>query len=181
MAMDARIRSLIRRKAKAPEHDPSEEGEINLVAYLDIVTNIIMFLLITVTTVMATVDINVSSPRLNTGGGAGTDQPPPNELNLTITVTNSGFIVAGSGGVLTQGCDRTGPPPTVPKRGPEWDYDGLTRCVQRIKQEFPNETRAIVAANPEIKYEIVVKTMDAIRGAPPSLLFTDIMMSAGIQ
>jgi biopolymer transport protein TolR len=180
MPMDARIRSLIRRKAKATDHDPSEEGEINLVAYLDIVTNIIMFLLITVTTVMATVDINVSSPRLGGGGGAG-DEPQPNELNLTITVTSSGFIVAGSGGVLTQGCDRTGPPPTVPRTGPEWDYDGLTRCVQRIKTEFPNETRAIVAANPEIKYEIVVRTMDAIRGAPPSLLFTDIMMSAGIQ
>ncbi len=179
MAMEARIRSMIRRKAKPLEHDPSDEGEINLVAYLDIVTNIIMFLLITVTTVMATVDINVSSPNTG-GGGAGTDANP-NELNLTITVTNSGFIVAGSGGVLTQGCDRTGAPPTVPMRGPDWDYDGLTRCVQRIKTEFPSETRAIVAANPDIKYEIVVKTMDAIRGAPPNLLFTDIMMSAGIQ
>jgi len=179
MAMEARVRSLIRRKAKPPEHDPSEEGEINLTAYLDIVTNIIMFLLITVTTVLATVDINVASPRVGGGGGGG--EPQPNELNLTITVTNSGFIVAGSGGVLTQGCDRTGPPPTVPKTGPDWDYDGLTRCVQRIKQEFASETRAIVAANPDVRYEIVVKTMDAIRGTPPNLLFTDIMMSAGIQ
>lgn len=179
MPMEARIRSMIRRKAKPPEHDPSEEGELNLVAYLDIVTNIIMFLLITVTAVMATVDINVSSP--NTGGGAGGPDTNPNELNLTITVTNSGFIVAGSGGVLTQGCDRTGAPPTVPMRGTDWDYDGLTRCVQRIKTEFPTETRAIIAANPDIKYEVVVKSMDAIRGAPPNLLFTDIMMSAGIQ
>lgn len=179
MAMEARVRSMIRRKAKPPDHDPSEEGEINLVAYLDIVTNIIMFLLVTVTTVLATVDINVSSPNLNPGSG-GPD-PNPNELNLTVTVTNSGFIVAGAGGVLTQGCDRTGPPPTVPMRGPEWDYDGLTRCMQRIKTEFPSETRAIVAANPDIRYEIVVRTMDAMRGAPPSLLFTDIMMSAGIQ
>ena len=181
MAMEARVRSMIRRKAKAPEHDPSEEGELNLVAYLDIVTNIIMFLLITVTTVMATVDINVSSPNLGGPGASTGNEPPPNELNLTVTVTNSGFIVAGSGGILTQGCDRTGPPPTVPKRGPDWDFDGLTRCVQRIKQEFPNESRAIVAANPDVRYETVVKTMDAIRGAPPALLFTDIMMSAGIQ
>jgi len=180
MAMEARLRSLIRRKSRPPDHDPSEDGEINLVAYLDIVTNIIMFLLITVTTVMATVDINVSSPRVG-GAGAGSDDAPPNELNLTITVTNSGFIVAGSGGVLTVGCDRTGPPPTVPRRGPDWDYDGLTRCVQRIKTEFPTESRAIVAANPDVRYEIVVKTMDAIRGVPPALLFTDIMMSAGIQ
>jgi biopolymer transport protein ExbD len=180
MGMDARIRSLIRRKSKPPEHDPADEGELNLVAYLDIVTNIIMFLLITVTTVMATVDINVSSPRLGEGGGPGNENAP-NELNLTITVTNLGFTVAGSGGILTQGCDRTGPAPTVPRRGPDWDYDGLTRCVQRVKQEFPNETRAIVAANPEIKYDIVVKTMDAIRGVPPAILFTDIMMSAGIQ
>lgn len=179
MAMEARIRSLIRRKAKPPEHDPSDEGELNLTAYLDIVTNIIMFLLITVTTVLATVDINVSSPNLGPSSG-GTDSNP-NELNLTVTITNSGFIVAGSGGVLTQGCDRTGAPPTVPMRGTDWDYEGLTRCVQRIKTEFPAETRAIVAANPDIKYEIVVKAMDAIRGAPPNLLFTDIMMSAGIQ
>jgi biopolymer transport protein ExbD len=179
MAMEARVRSMIRRKAKPVEHDPSEEGEINLVAYLDIVTNIIMFLLITVTTVMATVDINVSSP--NTGGGGGGPDANPNELNLTVTVTSSGFIVAGSGGVLTLGCDRTGPPPTVPMRGVDWDYDGLTRCVQRIKTEFPGETRAIIAANPDIRYETIVKSMDAIRGVPPSVLFPDIMMSAGIQ
>lgn len=180
MPMEARVRSMIRRKAKPAEHDPSEEGEINLVAYLDIVTNIIMFLLITVTTVMATVDINVSSPNLR-GGPSNGAEPPPNELNLTVTVTSSGFIVAGSGGVLTQGCDRTGAPPTVPMRANDWDYDGLTRCVQRIKTEFPAESRAIVAANPDVRYEVVVKTMDAIRGAPPNLLFTDIMMSAGIQ
>src|SRR5687767_4176296 len=101
MAMEARIRSMIRRKAKPHEHDPSEEGEINLVAYLDIVTNIIMFLLVTVTAVIATVDINVSSPNLGGAGQGGA--PQPNQLNLTITITPTGFTVAGSGGILTQG------------------------------------------------------------------------------
>lgn len=180
MAMEARVRSLIRRKAKPPEHDASDEGEINLTAYLDIVTNIIMFLLITVTTVMATVNINVSSPRTGDGVGSSADQPE-NPLNLMVTITGTGHIVAGSNGVLTQGCERTGSPPTVPKRGQDWDFDGLTRCAEKIKQVFQNETRAVVAANPDIRYEVVVKTMDAIRGTEGHILFNDIMMSAGIQ
>ncbi|MBI2897062.1 MAG: biopolymer transporter ExbD [Deltaproteobacteria bacterium] len=178
--MEGRVRSLIRRKARPPEHDPSDDGELNLTAYLDIVTNVIMFLLITVTTVMATVNINVSSPRTG-GGGGSADEPEQNQLNLMVTITNSGHIVAGSGGVLTQGCERTGSPPTVPKRGSDWDWDGLTRCAEKIKSQFQNETRAVVAANPDIRYEAVVKTMDAIRGTEGHILFNDIMMSAGIQ
>lgn len=173
MGTRARVRAAMDRP-----RDPADDGEINLTAYLDIVTNIILFLLVTVTTVVSVTNIAVSSPR--------TDPPPvgrrtPSDPNLTITVTGSGFIVAHSWGVLADGCATEGRPPSVRMRAGGWDFDGLERCVRRVKTRFPGETRATIAANPDVRYETVVETMDAIRGSDVAPLFPDVQMSAGIR
>src|SRR5438552_13115519 len=83
-----------------------EGGELNLIPYLDIVTNVIMFMLATTTFAAALGDINVSSPTTSPPG-VTVQQPPPdepkNDLNLTVSISDKGFTIAASGAVLYQG------------------------------------------------------------------------------
>src|SRR3954470_8172160 len=98
----SQVRAATRRMRDHNEEIEEEAGELNLVPYMDIVTNIIIFLLASVVNQVALANINVSSPTIQAGGGPGSDEPPPEKppLNLTITVGASGYIVGASGGVL---------------------------------------------------------------------------------
>src|SRR5215471_20668065 len=98
----SQVRAAMRRMRDHVEEAEEEAGELNLVPYMDIVTNIIIFLLASVVNQVALGNINVSSPTIQSGGGPSDtdtqqDKPP---LNLTITVGGSGYIVGASGGVL---------------------------------------------------------------------------------
>lgn len=158
----------LRRKAEEAEQEQEEGGEINLVPYLDIVTNVIMFLLATITVILPMGNINIAAPRYGPVGGAGADQPPPDKppLSLTVTVTGTGFIVAGSGGVLYHN-NEVGKLPTIPKDAKgEYDYPSLIGLVGKLKDSFPEESNVILGANPDIPYEVVVRVMDTLRERP---------------
>ena len=97
----SQVRAAMRRMRDHNEEIEEEAGELNLVPYMDIVTNIIIFLLASVVNQVALGNINVSSPTISAGGGAAEDTPPEKPpLNLTITVGATGFIIGASGGVL---------------------------------------------------------------------------------
>jgi len=164
-----KARSRFRRERARAEEAEEEAGEINLVPYLDIVVNVIMFLLATITQVVALGNINVSSPGYADAASAAVAQASPEadrpKLNLNVTVSDTGFIIAGSGGVLYEN-DVKGKLPTIPKRGKEYDYARLTKTIMRLKSTFPDENVAILGANPGIPYETVVRTMDAVRERP---------------
>ena len=63
----------------------------------------------------------------------------------------------------------------------EHDWPGLTNCVTRVKQQFEDETRVTISADPEVPYEHIVAAMDAVRGVEDNLLFPDVLLSAGIR
>jgi biopolymer transport protein ExbD len=157
------------------EHDEAEEetAEINLVPYMDIVTNIIIFLLASVVQQVPMGNINVSSPTLGSGAAAAEPEPEQQPLNLTVTVAGNGFIIAGGGGQI----------PPVPKlANGQYDFDGLNNKLIEIKKEIAHgETKATFNADAYVPYEMVIKTLDAMRedkqGKP---LFPDIVFAAGI-
>ncbi|HVV51053.1 MAG TPA: biopolymer transporter ExbD [Polyangia bacterium] len=160
------------------EEIEEEAGELNLVPYMDIVTNIIIFLLASVVNQVALANINVSVPSISQGGASAEDQPPPPEkppLNLTVTVGSGGFVVAASGGVL----------PVIPKLpSGQYDYPALTAKLKEIKSNPDNaeETKANFNADANIPYDIVVATLDAMRTdeATGKILFPDVAFAAGI-
>ena len=198
------------RKIREQAEEMAEEGgELNLVPYLDIVTNVIMFMLATTTFAAVLGDINISQPTTsNTVSAGNPDEPPKNDLNLTISISDKGFTIAASGAVIGQGfsIDAVGnlqqPPnaqlPTIPKKpNGEFDYDGLIRAMQQIKRSptAANETKVIVNANPNIVYDVIVQVLDACRGKmipkpdpehPGKMLesyerFGDVLLSAGLN
>jgi biopolymer transport protein TolR len=170
------VRARMRRMRAQFEEAEEDTGEINLVPYMDIVTNIIIFLLASVINQVPLGTVNVSSPTFG-AGGEGDSQPDKPALNLTVTVGNTGFTVAGSGGVM----------PPIPKL-PSGDYDylALTAKLTEIKKEFKEETKATFNADAATTYEIVVKTLDAMRTYKDETeqrekaLFPDVVFAAGI-
>ena len=71
--------------------------------------------------------------------------------------------------------------PTIPKVSSQLDTEGLTQILAQIKERFPDEDRAVLSASPEIPYEQVVKTMDAMRERGGRPLFPGVLLSAGVQ
>jgi biopolymer transport protein TolR len=162
------------RRLKAEHDDIDEEaGEINLVPYMDIVTNIIIFLLASVVNQVPLGNINVSSPTFGAGPGEVSPEPEKPPLNLTVTIAATGFIIAGSGAVI----------PPIPKlNNGQYDFEGLTNRLGEIKKEIAQgETKATFNADGYIPYELVIKTLDAMReDKAGKALFPDIIFAAGI-
>lgn len=170
------VRAACRRMRDHVEEIEEEAGELNLVPYMDIVTNIIIFLLASMINQVSLANINVSVPSISGGGASAEDTPPPEKppLNLTVSVGATGFTVAAAGGVL----------PIVPKLpNGQYDYKALTVKLKEIKgsPENATETKANFSADASIPYDIVVETLDAMRTTEEGkILFPDVAFAAGI-
>jgi biopolymer transport protein TolR len=236
-----KVRAKIRRQTAEVEESEHEGGEINLVPYLDIVTNTVIFMLATAAGAVALANINVSAPRYSTPSAAVAtatpDKKPEKKLNLTIVVSNKGFIVAGAGGVIdaraaqvelrkaypsdayvnnrTSRTASEGELPTIPcltalragrcpafitkRRNTKLDVDEqiwvdqydhklLVKMLKMIKKQFSHERQVILSADRNIPYQVVVRTMDQVRGkstqkctGDDGCLFDQVVLSAGVQ
>jgi biopolymer transport protein TolR len=167
------VRAAMRRLKTEYDEAEEETAEINLVPYMDIVTNIIIFLLASVVQQVPLGNINVSSPTIGVGDSAPSENPETPPLNLTVTVAANGFIIGGSGAVI----------PPVPKLpNGQYDFDGLTNKLTEIKRDVAHgETKATFNADAYTPYELVIKTLDAMReDKAGKALFPDIIFAAGI-
>jgi biopolymer transport protein TolR len=145
------------RRAQPPEQENT--GEINVVPFLDIITNVLMFVLATVA-VTFTATIESTPPRGRPGSGTDTG------LALTVLVVPDGFSVKAKGGNVAPGCSDTGVGIAVPKKDGAYDYDALKACAARLKSSsasFATESDVTISANPGVKYETVIATLDAVR------------------
>ena len=173
-----------KRKLRIRENE--DGGELNIVPYLDILMNLIMFMLLSITGLSAFGILNVSAP--NYGGPTTqiTDESDKPKLLLTVLISKKGFYVAATGGVVGQQSQGQGnpseAPPSIPKKSDgSYDYTALTENMVNVKKEFPSESKVIVGAEGDIPYEVLVQTMDAIRETPGKerkLLFTDVTLGA---
>ncbi len=201
----SRLRVKVRKLLEQVDEASEEGGELNIVPYLDIVTNIIMFMLATTTFAAALGDINVSSPAASSTAALTTpSETPKDDLNLTVSVTDKGFTIAASGAVLHQGfsfdatgnlVDTTQNLPTIPKKGTEFDFALLAQKMLEIKKspQAASETKVIINANADILYETIVAVMDSCRGkqilkpAEGGKMietyegFSDVLLSAGVN
>ena len=165
--LTASQRSKIRRLSAQKELAPDEEGgELNIVPFLDIIMNVLMFVLATVS-VTFTSSFDTMPPR---SGGSGRAPTTPS-LGLTITIVPEGFSVKAKGGNVATGCDDIGPGLAVGKAPndqgmQDYDYRKLTACVRKLKnssEDFKDENQVVITANPEIPYQTVVGVIDAVR------------------
>jgi biopolymer transport protein TolR len=189
-----RLRFRLRKIRELGEELHEESVELNLIPYLDIVMNIIMFLLATVTFSATLTSINVNLPTALTSTASPAETPPKPDLNLMVSITDKGYTIATSGTVLFRGFRLETPSPgqtaviqtsaelpTLPIIAGQHDVAGLSRTLTQIKERYPSEERAILTATPQISYELLVHTMDAMRSADGKLLFPGVLLGTGVS
>jgi biopolymer transport protein TolR len=150
--------------------------ELNLVPYLDMMTVLVLFLLVTITSFLSFTMLNASIPQLST---EGPPQPPAAtkkaQLLLMVRVTKAGFVldpnVQGGQAVKQAAIGK------LPDGG--FNFGELTNGLSAIKAKFNDETRVLLIAEPNIIYDDIVHTMDAVRErtAGAGDLFPDVTLS----
>lgn len=164
MAISVAQRSKIRRLSQPRELTPDEEGgELNIVPFLDIIVNILIFVLATVA-VTFTASIETTPPA-SQGSGVRAELPV-DALNLTVLIVNEGFSLKASGGNIAPGCQGAGPGISIPNVGGRYDYAALTECATRLKNASPDyqvENQFYIAANPGTDYQTIIDVIDAMR------------------
>ena len=146
--------------------DQDEVGELNIVPYLDVVVNLVMFMLLSMTGLITLGVLNVSAPKIGGEGAVAAAPDAGPRLLLTVAVGQRGFYIAGAGGVLGPDANATdlARPPTIPLRADgTYDFPALSAQLATIKERFPSETQVILTADGAVVYDVLIKTMDACR------------------
>jgi biopolymer transport protein TolR len=173
--LSAAQRSRIRRLSAPKEPEAGEEaGELNVVPYLDIITNIMMFVLASVS-VSFIGSIDTTPPSI--GGTRVRADVSSKALNLAAFITTQGVSLKTSTGNIATGCQDVGSGIAVPKVGDNYDFKSLTACAKRLKSAsaaFKEETQVTITANPGIEYKTVIDVMDALRGDSDGELFPEV-------
>ena len=123
----------------------SVNADLNLVPYIDLLTCMVAFLLITaVWSQLARLEAHQKGQ-----GQAGEETPPEKIVKLVVVVNGEGFnLVAG---------DDQQP---IPKRGDQYDFEKLGNELKKFKDTHPDKSDIQIASEDTIKFETLVKTMD---------------------
>jgi len=143
-----------------------EGGELNVIPFLDIVMNVLMFVLATSTTVF-TATITPTTPSCCVRGAV------PN--TPTLHVTRGGYVVALGDGFVAPDCRSltSGGRVTVPLRDGRHDAGGLTRCLATLRQAagptspFRIQRTLQVSTLDNVAYGELIRAIDAARETRP--------------
>jgi biopolymer transport protein ExbD len=133
---------------------------LNLTALMDILSNLLFFLLACFgATIVMSINATVPVQSSDANDMAATRQT----VTANVTVGASGFDVTILGSAQTpEELDRWRKR-LAPKADGEPDYDALTAHLLAIKQQYPRSDTMILTAQPDVKYEVMIRTMDASR------------------
>jgi len=163
------------RRAIRKQDSEHGSGELNIVPFLDIVTNLMLFLLATTTFVAAVSEVRAELPPHGPG-------QPHRALDLSVTLTDRGAIMATSEGRIGPDCSvSTDRSATAARTASGYDFAALTRCAAAVHDAHPGETAVIVSADPGVPYGDLIGAMDAVRSEGDALLFPDVRISAGVR
>jgi biopolymer transport protein TolR len=134
-------------------------AELNLVPYIDLLTCMVAFLLITaVWTQLARLQAQQKGQ-----GQAGEETPPELQVKIVVMVNQEGFN-------LVVGQDQT----PIPKKGAEYDFEKLATELKKAKDGHPDKNDAQVASEDTIKFDVLIRAMDtAIQARFPDISLID--------
>jgi biopolymer transport protein ExbD len=149
----AKARMAMKRREEEIELEEIEGGELNLVPYLDIITNVVLFLLASVTSGLVLGTINSSLPEYAEGAAPQDGKVDPQEppLQLTVAVTKDNiqlFSLSGLEG--TPSLPKLTIPATV--KGKEYDFAKLNAAAAEIvSRRYGNKPPPVEGADGSVK------------------------------
>ena len=162
--LSAAQRSKIRRLSQPKELAADEEGgELNIVPFLDIIMNVLMFVLATVPS-----RSRRRSTRFRQAQAGGSARPRRRRPSASRSSSSGdGLQPEGARRQRRAGLQRDGLGARGRRRsGGDYDYTALNACVEQAEAaspEFAEETQVTITANPNIPYQVVISAMDAVR------------------
>lgn len=154
--------------------------------------NIILMLILALITMSALLPLGFLSSeaqKLARGGGAAAPEKEEKKpLNLICFITDAGFNISVYGEVKMGDADPQNPGrklpliPKIPGRdGPTYDFSALQAKLMEMKKLDRDEEAMTITADPEVKFETVIHTMDASRfDTEKNVLFPKVSFAAGI-
>jgi biopolymer transport protein TolR len=138
--------------------------ELNLVPYLDIMVNLVLFMLVTITSFLSFTILNASIPQIAPDAAQVIEQQKKEELLLVVRVMKDKYRIDPSvqGGAAIAKRE-------LPVKDGNYDVESLRQFMTELKARFKDEDKVLIVAEPSINYETIIKTMDSVRETEPSL------------
>lgn len=139
----------------------SANTELNLVPFIDLMSVLITFLLVTaVWSQISMIQIGSSIYGKKSENQETPPTPPPvADIPLRLDVKDFGFR-------LVVGKDQF----RFPKSGEMYDIEGLIERLKQVKETYPEKMDAVITVDDELAYENLILGMDTLlRGGFPSI------------
>jgi len=134
-----------------------EDIDLDVTPIMNILVILIPFLVsMAVFTQIAT--INFSLPPTIEGNEAEEEEKNNDEekpLDITIAITDKGFILTGTNQVM----------PPILKKGGKYDLKTLDKLLRAIKLRYPKQEDIVLLVEQAVFYEDIIQVMDLCRDA----------------
>ncbi len=173
----AKARMAMKKREEEIEQEELEGGELNLVPYLDIATNLLLFMLASLSSGILFGHINTSLPDHAPSSAVSASDPtksPEEQLQLVVSVTQSEirvWSISGLEGTLKEPKARIARRPDGVE-GDLYDYPKLNDALAEIVirrwgidpgKRKPETTSLILQADAKTRYETIISVMDHTR------------------
>jgi biopolymer transport protein ExbD len=144
------------------------DEELNLIPYLDIMVNLVIFLLFSFQVIIEMSRIDILAPAYE-----GPSSGPSKAVDTTVTIVASkeGYTVLSSEPATTGVIDI--------KRLPSGKHDTeqLHSKLVEWKKNFQLSEGVVLTADGDMDYDVIVQTMDAVRQDGDRDLFPNVMLA----
>jgi biopolymer transport protein TolR len=147
------------------------EQDLNLVPYMDIMVNLIMFMLVVTAYIIELREAPVLAPSYSPDKGGSSAEKP--KSFLTVAISTKGFGVLGSTSDI--------PAAELVKQGDKYPYAELTQTLRSYKGQYTLADNLVVTADGVVPYSALVSTMDAARSDRDGALFPGVTLGLAVQ
>ena len=132
---------------------------LNLTALMDILSNLLFFLLAAFgATIVMVINGTVPVQSSDESGVADTKRA----VTMNVSLKKDSISVSALGTAFTQE-ELDGMAREIPLKGDKHDFPTLTKHLRGIKEKFPKSDTIILTPEPGVRYEMLVRAMDAAR------------------
>lgn len=127
----------------------SVDFQLNLIPFIDLLSVLISFLLMTsVWTQVAKIDVK-QQPNLPDEDSTP-PEPDDQKINLTVLIKASGYTVQKKGAVVKE----------IEKKGEEYDVATLDEMFKQVRTEHPENHDITVTSEDKVPYQELITVMD---------------------
>ncbi len=135
------------------QYKSTDDAELEITSFMSLMIVLVPVLLLSMTFTQITV-LDVKLPELT--GGPAVSQTEQSQLEIRIA--NDGFKVFYPENVLVKEI-----PLAETEEGDAYDYVQLSQVMQEVKRQLPEKRDVLVLSEPNIDYQNLVFTMDAVK------------------